>query len=102
MGGFILSVDEEGSNESSCSLGNDNFKTPESYFQGNHEKCDLWSVGVLIYYLYFLKPLKDPLNYKKPDDEDLEDLIEKLIVYNPKKRMNWEEYFSHPFFKKYN
>jgi serine/threonine protein kinase len=102
LGGFILSVDEEGSNHSSCSVGNDNFKAPESYNEGKHDKCDLWSVGVLIYYLYFLKPLKDPFNFKKPADKDLRDLIEKLIVYNPLKRMNWEEYFSHPFFKKYN
>ena len=102
LGGFILSIDEEESNHGSCVLGNDNFKAPEAYKKGNHDKCDLWSVGVLIYYLYFLKPLRDPFNYKKPADKDLRDLIEKLIVYESKNRMNWEEYFSHPFFKKYN
>ena len=102
LGGFILNVDEEGSNHSSCSLGNDNFKAPESNNGGKHDKCDLWSVGVLIYYLYFLKTLKDPFKYKNPDDKDLSDLMNKLIVFQPAKRMNWEEYFSHPFFKKYN
>lgn len=101
LGGFILSVDEEKSNHSSCSMGNDNFKAPESSCEGKHDKCDLWSIGVLIYYLYFLKPLKDPFNYKKPIDEDLADLVQKLIVYKAENRMNWKNYFSHPFFKKY-
>lgn len=103
LGGFILSIDEEGSNNNSCTMGKDdsNFKAPESSNEGKHDKCDLWSIGVLIYYLYFLKPLKSPFIFRKPNDKDLSDLIEKLIVYNPIKRMNWEEYFSHPFFKKY-
>ena len=103
LGGFILSVDEEGSNNNTCNKENDNsiFKAPESYNKGKHDKCDLWSVGVLIYYLYFLKPLRDPFDFRKPYDEDLSDLIEKLIVYKPVERMNWEDYLSHPFFKKY-
>ena len=103
LGGFILSVDEEGSNNNTCNKENDDsiFKAPESYIKGKHDKCDLWSVGVLIYYLYFLKPLRDPFDFRKPDDEDLSDLIEKLIVYKPVERMNWEDYLSHPFFKKY-
>ena len=69
--------------------------------EGIHNKCDLWSVGVLIYYLYFLKPLRSPLNFKTPNDKDLGDLVRKLIVVNIDKRMNWDDYFSHPFFKKY-
>ena len=38
----------------------------------------------------------------KPDDKDLSDLINKLILFQPAKRMNLEDYFSHLFFKKYN
>ena len=103
LGGFNLSVDEEHSNHSSCCSieGDEYFKAPEAIMEGNHNKCDLWSVGVLIYYLYFLKPLRSPLNFKKPNDTDLSDLVRKLIVVNANLRMNWGEYFAHPFFKKY-
>ena len=33
------------------------------------------------------------------DDKNLNDLVEKLIVIDPSKRINWEDYFNHPFFK---
>ena len=36
---------------------------------------------------------------KKTDDKILNDLIEKLMVKDPNKRIGWEQYFSHPFFK---
>lgn len=32
-------------------------------------------------------------------DSNLDDLVKKLIVVDPVKRINWEEYFNHPFFK---
>ena len=103
LGGFNLSINEEDSNHSSCSscIGDEVFKAPEVLHEGIHNKCDLWSIGVLIYYLYFLKFLKSPLNFKKPSDKDLEDLVTKLIVIKPDKRMSWDDYFSHNFFKKY-
>ena len=85
------------------------FKAPEALEEGNHKKCDLWSIGVLIYYLFFLRcfrishisKLYENGFYKKLSDNDLKDLVTKLIVIKPEKRMNWEEYFSHNFFKKY-
>ena len=101
LGGFNLSIDEEKSNHGTSCEGNDYFKAPESFFKGNHKKCDLWSIGILIYYLSFLKPLKNLENFRKPKDEDLKDLITKLVVIPSDERMNWEQYFSHPFFKKY-
>ena len=77
------------------------------------EFSDLWSLGILIYTLYFrkypfkgeseeeiLKSIKDNLeNLKTIDNEDLDDLLKKLLVFEPKKRLTWEEYFEHPFFK---
>ena len=101
LGGFNLSIEEESSGGSSCCGGNDIFIAPETFDKGFHKKCDLWSIGVLIYYLNFLKVLHDPVHYKKPLDKDLSDLVTKLIVKDVKKRMDWDEYFSHPFFKKY-
>ena len=74
------------------------------------EKCDLWSLGVIIYALAFKihpyqgnngKEILDKIKnttLKKIDNENLDDLIRKLLVEDPKKRLNWEQYFNHPFF----
>ena len=78
-----------------------------------NNKADLWSVGVIIYQLHF-KQLPYPgasekiiLNkiitkapYKQAEDPKLRDLIDKLLVEDPEKRLSWEEYFNHPFFSK--
>ena len=78
-------------------------------------KCDLWSLGIIIYQLYtkrlpyegnvdkqILKNI-DTLGQKvldKIDDKDklLKDLLSKLLVKDPEKRISWENYFTHPFF----
>jgi len=78
-------------------------------------KCDLWSLGVIIYQLFFKKY---PYNasteigifnqichfgqtlLQKTGDKKLDDLIRKLLVKEPEKRINWKDYFNHPFFKK--
>ena len=37
---------------------------------------------------------------EKSDDSDLDNLIRRLLIYDPKKRIDWNKYFSHPFFIK--
>ena len=79
------------------------------------KQCDLWSLGVIIYQLFFKKypynGLTEIAIYKqisqfgqkclsKTGDKNLDDLIRKLLVKDPNKRIEWEEYFKHPFFKK--
>ena len=74
-------------------------------------KADLWSVGVILYQLHFkglpymgateetiLKKIQNKTPYKEPEDPKLKDLIHKLLVEDPQKRLSWEEYFNHPFF----
>ena len=78
-----------------------------------NNKCDLWSLGVIIYQLYtkeypyhapvekgilnqINKKGKNVLNVIK--DEQLKDLLSKLLEKNPKKRISWEGYFDHQFF----
>ena len=80
-----------------------------------NNKCDLWSLGVIIYQLYTKKPpytgAFDNVILKQIDklgqrvlnvikDEKLKDLLSKLLVKDPKHRISWEEYFNHPFFNK--
>ena len=77
-------------------------------------KCDLWSLGVIIYQLctkkfpfegefdnvILMKINKD--RQKVLDDikdQKLKDLLSKLLVKDPKKRISWEEYFNLKFFK---
>ena len=36
---------------------------------------------------------------KSIEDNDFKDLIIKMLKLNPKNRLNWEDYFKHPFFE---
>ena len=79
-------------------------------------KCDLWSIGVIIYQLAFkeypyngmtevilLNNIKESKykNFKKTENDDLNNLIKQLLVYDVNERINWDDYFNHPFFKSY-
>ena len=79
-----------------------------------NNKCDLWSLGVNIYQLYTKKPpysgkldneiLKniDKLGQSVLEiikDKILQNLLSKLLVKDPEKRISWDEYFEHEFFK---
>jgi serine/threonine protein kinase len=78
------------------------------------EKCDLWSIGILIYTLYFrifpfegndenelLENIKSTIekgNLRNINDDKLNDLVKNLLKINPKDRISWDKYFNHPFF----
>ena len=65
-------------------------------------KCDLWSIDVIIYKLKFNEIGWDFYIGKIPksfDNKLLDDLVRRLIVVDPDKRIGWNEYFNHPFFK---
>ena len=79
-------------------------------------KCDLWSLGIIIFQLYtktfpykgtvekaILKQIEQKgqtvLALIDIKDIGLKDLLSKLLVRNPEKRISWEDYFKHPFFK---
>ncbi len=82
---------------------------PEQYeeqkkYESN--KIDLWNIGIIIYRLFFIeKPNKENNEYeikkiKKTGDKYLDDLIKNLLTNNDAKRLDWEQYFLHPFFTK--
>ena len=74
-------------------------------------KVDLWSIGVIIYHLLFkdlpfkgrnevmiLQNIQKNNIPRNPTDQLLNDLIHRLLVVDPKKRITWKDYFAHPFF----
>ena len=82
-----------------------------------NSKCDLWSLGVIIYNLYFgefpfmgysLENLYDNIvKQKKPskkikEDQKLQDLLDKIFEIDAQKRISWNQYFQHPFFGENN
>ena len=93
-----------------------NYIAPEILKNKNYnEKCDLWSLGLIIYVLAFkvhpfmseniseilnqIKNIKNLLLSKKTNSPELDDLIKNLLVEEPEKRFNWNQYFNHPFFR---
>jgi hypothetical protein len=76
-------------------------------------EADLWSIGVIIYQMYFNsfpffgynnKMILNDIIKKKgipakiPKESDLADLLGKIFKINPNERITWENYFKHPFF----
>jgi len=89
----------------STKAGKIDFMAPEvSEKKGYDGKCDLWSLGIIIYILIkksnpsqeILEKISKIELANKPQ---LDDLIRNLLVINPDNRMSWDEYFIHPFFK---
>ena len=83
--------------------------------QKYNNKCDLWSLGVIIYQLYTKKfPYEGNVNKAilnqikrkglsvldaiEDNDYLLKDLLSKLLQKEPDKRISWEDYYKHPFF----
>ena len=91
---------------------NPQFIAPEILKEEEYnQNCDLWSLGVIIYVLIFkkypyngntsksiLNQIKDA-QLEKTNDEDLDDLIQNLLIENPKDRLDWNDYFNHQFFE---
>ena len=80
-----------------------------------NNKCDLWSLGVILYELYTNKyifysdnPIEGLFNRydgkitRETDNEMINRLLRKLIQVDINKRINWEEYFNDDFFKIHN
>ena len=81
--------------------------------KGYTYKCDLWSLGVIIYQLYFKDyPYKGGNEYaiitniekngqkilKRSNDSKLDNLIRNLLIEDSDKRYTWSQYFNDEFF----
>ena len=97
-------------------IGDNKYMAPE-ILRGEQfdQECDLWSLGVCIYLLCFKKYPFDgdtedqvleeinkipPEFLLKTNDQNLNNLISRLLIKDPKRRMTWNEYFNAPFFKR--
>jgi len=94
-------------------VGTPNFMAPEMLKEEKYNyKCDLYSLGVTLYYLYFktfpysghtpfelLNKIKSKEDFLKSGVMSFDDLLDSLLIINPNKRIDWTEYFDHPFFK---
>ena len=84
---------------------------PEVHLEKKYNmKSDLWSIGILIYYMFYneypfierfyFDIIKNEIQLEKlPLDDDLKFLLENLIKKDINKRLSWEEYFSNPLFQ---
>ena len=80
---------------------------------------DIFSLGIILYQMshnlrhpfgenYIEYGMKYQNNYEidnlvvdfdnSIEDKDFKDLLTKMLKINPKNRLNWKEYFYHPFF----
>lgn len=102
-------------------VGSPNFIAPEILSrQGYDCKCDMWSLGVIIFILLsgdipfqgqnnretFINIKKGKYEFKNPEwgniTEEGKDLIKKLLVLDPKKRLSSQEALKHPWFQMKN
>ena len=92
--------------------GTPNYRAPEVETGEYNNICDLYSIGIILYmlktgeYIFEGKTNVERANNqfqnkfkKETDDKLLNDLIKKLVVYERKDRIDWDDYFKHPFFK---
>ena len=112
--GFSKSLDD--SLVTSTHLGTPATMAPEVISDKKYStQADLWSIGIIIYQLLFkdlpyfgfnekqvLTKILSKVPIKQPEDPLLKDLLNKLLVIEPEKRITWDEYFKHPFFKEGN
>ena len=123
--GFIIKLSDFGFSKvmkeddmASTNLGSPATKAPEVMEDQNYNaKADLWSVGVIMFQLFYdtlpfpannlrelkiaifnSKGVKLPEKNNNPMSDICFNLIDRLLQKDPKKRIDFDEYFSHEFF----
>jgi serine/threonine protein kinase len=119
IGDFGLA--KKGAEITSTKLGTPLTMAPELMFGEDNisynSKADLWSIGCVYYQMLFGEPpffalsigelkadIKNKtskgLTFKYAVSADSKDLINKLLTFDPVKRIEWRDFFNHPLFTK--
>ena len=98
-------------------VGSSYYIAPEVFKRNYNRECDLWSAGVILYMLIVGSPPFDGKSdkqimssiktgiFNKQKERwvnaslEVKDLISKLLVYEPSKRLTANEALQHPWFK---
>ena len=104
-----------GENKRNTVCGTPIYLAPEMINETGHdERVDIWCIGVLLFELITgnvpflgndLDTLKSnirqlKINWPKDINKDAQDLISKILKYNPDERLSLDEIIKHPFFIK--
>ena len=116
---FGASVLMKGGKKITFRFGTPYYIAPEVLKQSYNEKCDIWSTGVILYLLLVGSPpfdgdndseiwkkiINDEIDYSNPNMKSLSpeaiDLLQKILVKNPEKRLSASEALEHIWIKKY-
>ena len=116
---FGASVLMKGRKKITFRFGTPYYIAPEVLKQSYNEKCDIWSTGVILYLLLIGSPpfdgqndseiwkkiINDEIDYSNPKMKSLSpeaiDLMQKLLIKNPDKRLSASEALEHIWIKKY-
>ena len=113
---YGFSKDLNNNNYTDTRLGTPATMAPEIMMNLQYnDEADLWSIGVMMYQLHFkeipyqgfnekeiLLKIQNNTPRKHPNDQIFRDLLNKLLIIDPKKRISWNDYFNHPFFNRNN
>ena len=92
------------------------YMAPEVIEQKYSPTCDIWSIGIIIFQMFFgelphkenddfkeyIKNIKSTYNYCGNISNELKDLLDKMLNKNPSKRINIDECLSHSWIHKQN
>jgi len=126
LGDFGFSKQLNNSSEAATAIGTPMYASPEILRNliteqriPYNSKSDLWSLGVIIYQLYFgelpFYPTENSVEslynniiiHQKPlksiqEDAILQNLLDKIFEVDPQRRISWNDYFKHRFFDEFN